>query len=209
MPVLIINQPARPWPLPKPQDKHRARSRLACTAAALGMTYDVTQQDPTGYANNYVATFLVDPEAFFRPNRNQQITDRTAASPTFVPDAAGHDAPPADFADTPWLPSLDAEIFAGDGRLLEAYGAFYAYWWQTNVEQPSAQGQAGFPWTGVGYTNDWYYQDRSDWAAGAGVGVAEFVLVPSRPENSWEIEILAVQTTAEYLGAKTPWPGVT
>jgi len=77
-----------------------------------------------------------------------------------------------------------------------------------SFQEPSLSGTAGFPWTGVGYTYDWYYQDRNQWADGEGVGVAEFVLVPSTPLNVWSIEIVDVQTTAEYLGAAMPWPGV-
>ena len=177
-------------------------------AAVLGMTYDVTQQDPNGYSNNYVVTFLVDQDAFFRPNLNQAVTDQTAASPPFVLNDEGHYAPPVDFEGTPWLPTLDAEVFDGSGALLATFGDFYAYWWRENVQEPSASGAAGFPWTGVGYTYDWYYQDRSQWADGQGVGVAEFVLVPSTPSNVWSIEIVDVQTTAEYLGSATPWPGV-
>ena len=67
---------------------------------------------------------------------------------------------------------------------------------------------ADFPYTGIGYTYDWYYQNRTEWSEHKGVGLAEFIVMPSTDDYEVVVDIISVKTTAQLLGAHQAFPGV-
>ena len=173
-------------------------------AAVVGMNYDVEQGlSPGGYANNYVVTFDIDPQYVLRPNANQLPSIATAASaPMVLNGQSEYEIDPA--WSQAWSPAAatptiyDSTGQAVNGSLSDLLNSQ----WNDNTLT------GGFPFTGIGYTYDWYYQDRSRWADGEGVGLAEFIAMPSTDEYDVVVDIVSVQTTAQMLGAAAAFPGV-
>jgi hypothetical protein len=187
-------------------------------AAALGMSYNPTQiddfpSDPTGanpnkYSNNYVVAMWIDENAFFRPNAFQSMDQTDAASAPFVPDGEGGWEP-----DPTWQQDWETDLIGGqfdaDGNQYGSYSDFYKEWWAGNDPK------GNFPWTGIGFTYDWYYQnaDSEEWedywsevdpdGHFLGQGLAEYVLLQGlggQQDGSGYFEIIDVQTTYNYLG---------
>ncbi len=180
-------------------------------AATVGMFYDTTgQNNLNSYANNYIVTFTVDKDAIFRPNGNQSVFGSgmdTAVAADFQWDAAASSWRPDPNFNAPWLSSLNNNLYESNGPKYDTFGEFYTAWWQENLFTESI-----FPWTGIGYTYDWYYQNKSEWIdlgpgnQPKGAGLSEFLLMPSKSDNVWEIgNIVSVQTTAQYLGDSQAW----
>ena len=189
-------------------------------AAALGMSYNPTQIDdfPTGatganpnkYSNNYVVTMWIDEKAFFRPNAFQSVEQTDAASAPFVQEVFGEDGwEPDPTWQQDWEADLIGGQFKGDGSQYDSYSDFYKDWWENNDPQ------GNFPWTGIGFTYDWYYQnaDNEEWDAYwsdfgpdghfLGEGLAEYVMLQGlggQQDGSGYFEIIDVQTTYNYLG---------
>ena len=189
-------------------------------AATVGMFYDpLSQNNGGGYANNYVVTFTVDKNAIFRPNGNQSVFGagmNSAIGAEFIQQTGSAYWEPNPAFNDPWLNTLDDYLFeSNSGLRYNTYASFYQQWWQQNLIVDSAvpiHNITGFPWTGIGYTYDWYYQDKLEWSElgpgsqPKGAGLSEFVLMPSRPGGLWEIgEIVNIQTTAQYLGDTQAW----
>ena len=196
-----------------------------------------------GYANNYIVEMWVDKDAIFRPNLHQSVDITQAGSfeaslhlPSgkYVPDTTnppGHDA---------WLPGLNGQLYNQNndggpeyaffdqyaGNATDAVG-FYNTWWTASFEKELKGRWFGgitpnaFPWTGIGYTYDWYYQnldangdplmswkdywDKTDHGFGYGQGLAEYVLLQSSSLLGAEpinFDIVNVQTTYQYMGGK-------
>ena len=180
-------------------------------AATVGMYYDTTgQNNGDGYANNYIVTFTVEKDAIFRPNGNQSVFGAgmdTAVAADFQWQPATSTWKPDPNFNAPWLSTLNNNLHRKSGVKYDTFGDFYKDWWKQNLLDGSL-----FPWTGIGYTYDWYYQDRNEWSdlgpgdLPKGAGLSEFLLMPSTPDNMWEIgNIVSIQTTAQYLGDTQAW----
>ncbi|MDG2015451.1 MAG: hypothetical protein P8J33_18240, partial [Pirellulaceae bacterium] len=190
-------------------------------AAALGMSYNPNQIDdfpsgatgdnPNKYSNNYVVTMWIDEKAFFRPNAFQSVEQTDAASAPFVPDGQAGEA--GWEPDPTWQQDWEADLIGGqfkeDGSQYDSYSDFYKDWWGDNDPK------GNFPWTGIGFTYDWYYQnaDNEEWDAYwsevgpdghfLGEGLAEYVMLQGlggQQDGSGYFEIIDVQTTYNYLG---------
>ena len=181
------------------------------SAATVGMFYDTTgQNNQSSYANNYIVTFTVDKDAIFRPNGNQSVFGAgmdTAVAADFQWHAGTSTWKPDTNFNEPWLSTLNNNLHRPSGTKYDTFGSFYQSWWNQNLLTGS-----NFPWTGIGYTYDWYYQDKSEWSdmgpgnQPKGAGLSEFVLMPSKSGNMWEIgNIVNIQTTAQYLGDSQAW----
>ena len=89
------------------------------------------------------------------------------------------------------------------GQSTLSFSDWYKNWW----ENSSLSNQ--FPWTGNGYTYDWYYPTDKDWFADPqlGPGVGELVQSwrPDNPKdiNDWVYEVVDVQTIPEAMGAES------
>lgn len=89
------------------------------------------------------------------------------------------------------------------GQSTLSFSDWYKNWW----ENSSLSNQ--FPWTGNGYTYDWYYPTDKDWFVDPqlGPGVGELVQSwrPEKPQdiNDWVYEIVDVQTIPEAMGAES------
>jgi MYXO-CTERM domain-containing protein len=214
-------------------------------AQVSGMGYDTgLKHQDFGYHNNYIVEMWVDKDAIFRPNLHQSVDITQAGSfeaslhlPSgkYVPDTTN---PPNKDA---WLTSLNGQLFNQNndggpeyaffdqyaGNATDAVG-FYNTWWTASFEKEKKGRWFGgitpnaFPWTGIGYTYDWYYQNRTNldlplmswekyWselsAPGKdtntyGQGLAEYVLLQSNEDGTDPInfEITNVQTTYQYMG---------
>ncbi|MCH2181651.1 MAG: PEP-CTERM sorting domain-containing protein [Mariniblastus sp.] len=215
-----LTDPARSgqWNLDTDPLSNNVNNPWRRTAAALGMAYDTTGQNSDGgYANNYIATFWVDAAAVFRPSLYQSLLGDDAGSHiipnplkpgTFMVDPVWHQ--PWLHEHNLWGPRPDTRWGGrfGDPSNLHQYehfSDFYRAWWSNNTAQWET---GGFPWTGNGYTYDWYYQDPTEWSTREsghfrGQGVSEFVLMPSISEAvTWSIEVESVQTTYQFLGGQ-------
>ena len=174
-------------------------------AAVVGMAYDVEQRVTGGnYANNYVVTFDIDPQYVLRPNANQLVSNGTAASaPMTLNQQSLYDI------DASWSQAWSAgaatpAIYNSDGSAINtSLSDLLRSQWDDNTLT------AAFPFTGIGYTYDWYYQDRSKWTDSEGVGLAEFIAMPSTDAYDVVVDIVSVQTTAQFLGASAAFPNVT
>ena len=98
-------------------------------------------------------------------------------------------------------------------------------WWtasyEGNARQFGGPHPNAFPWTGIGYTYDWYYQNfgtGQDWGEywqmdgnnddyTYGQGLAEYVMLQSSSTTDpINFEITNVQTTYQYMGGTNgPW----
>ncbi len=206
-----LNQRADQWELGLTPLSTSDKNPWRRAAATVGMFYDTTGQNNQGsYANNYVVTFTVDKNAVFRPNGNQAVFGAgmdVAVAADFVFDAGTSSWYPAANFNPAWLASLDNNLYRVDGLKYDTFGTFYREWWEQNIGDGSY-----FPWTGIGYTYDWYYQDNTQWSEVGpgnqpkGAGLSEFVVMPSAPETLWQIgSIVNIQTTATYLGDTQEW----
>ncbi|MCP4191162.1 MAG: PEP-CTERM sorting domain-containing protein [Planctomycetaceae bacterium] len=221
---------------PTEANEKSAYSRLA---AALGMSYNNDQVNDFSigkYSMNYIVTMWADEDAFFRPNRNQWISNTIAEGAPFVrgENTTGEEGW---MPDPKWRQEWNAHVggsyYSSDddgGRFYvnpdpaedavleqdQAYDHFYTRWWNNNDPK------GNFPWTGIGYTYDWYYQNLDengnpsmDWDAYwsqqdpdddhyFGQGLAEYVMLqsdPTKPESTYAgFEVVDVQTTYNYLG---------
>ena len=214
----------------KPWEDGDGKNPYRRTAAALGMSYNLTQHnhqptDPFGgyhYSNNYVVTMWVDEDAFYRPNANQNILNLDAESAPFQEDEL---LPSGWNPDQGWDPAWEGSLVGvnwkpDESGPYDSFGSFYHDWWNGNDPQ------GNFPWSGIGYTYDWYYQnhntgkgwdeywtqkgpDSSDYGDYYfGQGISEFVLLQSNPTASLkaQFEVVDVQTTYQYLGGQNgPW----
>lgn len=191
-------------------------------AAALGMSYNPSQidsfpdnptvQNPTKYSNNYVVTMWIDEQAFFRPNANQAIGLTDAIPAPFVPVTSqkhGDGWAPDSNWEEGWEEDLIGGQFDKHGNPYEDYSDWYKEWWDNN--DPAGN----FPWTGIGFTYDWYYQNSDGMDPGVywsqegpdghyyGQGLAEYVMLQGlggQQNGVGYFEIIDVQTTYRYLG---------
>jgi hypothetical protein len=89
------------------------------------------------------------------------------------------------------------------GQSTLSFSDWYKNWWENNTLLNQ------FPWTGNGYTYDWYYPTEKDWFADTqlGPGVGELVQSwrPEKPQdiNAWVYEVVDVQTIPEAMGAES------
>ena len=207
-----LNQRTEQWDLGLDPTSDLTKNPWRRAAATVGMFYDTAGQNNAGsYANNYIVTFTVDQDAIFRPNGNQSVFGPgmdTAIAADFQWDAGMDYWEPNPAFNAPWLSSLNNNLYqSSNGSKYATFGSFYKQWWQQNLIDGT-----NFPWTGIGYTYDWYYQNRLEWShlgpgnQPKGAGLSEFVLMPSQPSDLWEIgNIVSIQTTAQYLGDTQQW----
>ena len=173
-------------------------------AAIVGMNYDVEQgATPGGYANNYIVTFDIEPKYVFRPNRIGIPSDAAAESPPMVlAGSTGTYEIDPQWTEA-WRPGPTPVIYNAAGTAINAtFSDFLISQWNDNTLTNA------FPWTGIGYTYDWYYQDPARWSLGEGVGLAEFLAMPSTETYEVVVDIVSVQTTAQLLGQTEQFPGV-
>lgn len=166
----------------------------------VGMWYDVEQQD---YANNYVVTFEVDPYYVWRPNANQLVSKANAESLPMAKVDRQYQYTQEGWP-IPW--STEAAIprafNAEHTGFLDTLSDMLNDWWTQETLSET------FPFTGIGYTYDWYYQDKTKWEVDKGEGLAEFVVMPEGSDYEVPLTILNVQTTAQFLGTTEQFPGV-
>lgn len=172
----------------------------------------------------YIMTLAVDPRTIFRPkggvegSLHQQAEGQSwlNTTPGPLPDVfklnADNEFEVDKEADkVPWHSDLDTSGFkvwddeTGSWQSWSTFGEWYRDWWETNTEKKN------FPWTGLGYTYDPYYQTEAKWGHNPPLGpaTAEFVQL-WRPEGNseaqWYFEIIDVQTIPEAFGASRPEP---
>ena len=61
--------------------------------------------------------------------------------------------------------------------------------------------KADVPYTGICYTSDWYYQNHTEWLQDKGVGLAEFIVMPSTDDYEVVVNIISVKTTSVTWGS--------
>ena len=168
-------------------------------AAALGMlngTFINDSGTTLGFGNFYrVADVWVDPQHLFHTS----VDSDYASTEVVVPAGPGATSPIVDI-DTSWTAEQASEYGEFSPGVAQYYPSttdyqdWYEGWWDNNTV-PGV-----FPWTGHGYTYDWYYgysQDQYEdmlnltpegtWAAR---GLTEFVLAPGAPyEVGYEAEL--------------------
>ncbi|MGB1196235.1 MAG: hypothetical protein ACPG3W_06105 [Synechococcus sp.] len=89
------------------------------------------------------------------------------------------------------------------GQSTLSFSDWYKNWWEQNTLNDV------FPWTGNGYTYDWYYPTDKDWfddpQLGPGVGELVQSWAPVNPKdiNDWMYEVVDVQTIPEAMGAES------
>ena len=204
-------------------------------AQVSGMGYDLEVSIPKDhtpppkaltfeYANNYIVEMWVDKDAIFRPNLHQSVDITQAGSFEAVKNlltgnyAPNTTNPPNKDA---WLPGLNGQMFDGNGVEITNYGksstgvdGFYDLWWDASFNNgTSGVPKNPFPWTGIGYTYDWYYQNAKEtpwgdyWHTietdgfGYGQGLPEYVMLQSSSSATpINFDIVNVQTTYEYMG---------
>ena len=174
-------------------------------AAIVGMNYSIDQGVEGGYANNYVVTFDVDRKYVLRPNYHQLPWMAEAKSGLMKKEIDGKY-----HVDTTWskgfvdsAQSAVPIIYADVGSVVSKQSDLVRSQWEYNVIN-----EASFPYTGIGYTYDWYYQNRTEWSQGNGIGLAEFIVMPSTDDYEVVVDIISVKTTAQLLGAHHEFPGV-
>ena len=182
----------------KPYD-HHPLNPWRRSAMTVGMWYDLEQQN---YANNYVVTFDVDPRYVFRPKPGQLVSQLEAESNPMKEENGHYVMNEADWP-LPWNPeaAIPRMFAVGSPHILSSRSDMLHNQWTAQVLG------GNFPWTGIGYTYDWYYQDRSKWSEHEGVGLSEMVVMPSSDYDVY-LEIVKVETTAQFLGASEQFPGV-
>ena len=89
------------------------------------------------------------------------------------------------------------------GQSTLSFSDWYKNWWENTTLKNV------FPWTGNGYTYDWYYPTDKDWFVdpqlGPGVGELVQSWAPDNPKdsNDWMYEVVDVQTIPEAMGAES------
>ncbi len=200
---------------------HEDGSVFQRAAQVSGMGYDTNTTKGFGYANNYIVEMWIDKDAIFRPNLHQSVDITQAGSFEAVWDKHSQTYAPNTTKDA-WLSGLNGQMLDGNGDEISSFGksstnapGFYDLWWDAsfNSGTPGVPSNP-FPWTGIGYTYDWYYQNANGtkwydyWHTiqadgfGYGQGVAEYVLRQSNEDGTDPInfDIVNVQTTYQYMG---------
>ena len=193
------------------------------------------------YDKTYVATLEVYPEILFRPKGGYEYDDLSIGAPmhngesVFYEDSGGWSI--KDDWEERWLSSYEPYV-KGLGKKTDAengfqqwdnFSDFYKHWWDKQVKNPTLalihediQGkpygdpfQSRFPWTGLGYTYDYFYSPDS-WhkESNNAKGVGEFVVLPrpldeintsdyldanNQEFNPWEYKVLDVKTINQFL----------
>ena len=171
-------------------------------AAALGMLNGKFLNDSgtilggtLGFGNFYrVADVWVDPQHLFHTSADSDY----ASTEVIVPGGVGATTTPVDIG-TSWTPVQQVEYGEFSSGVAQYYASpnyqdWYERWWSENTV-PGL-----FPWTGHGYTYDWYYgyseeqynemlklTPEGTWATR---GLTEYVLAPGAPyEVGYEAEL--------------------
>ena len=160
---------------PELKDYILARSNELATTSLADVT--MRAEEALGISNAathlFAVTLWVSAESLFRPAINWSLTNAATYR-----DWSGHDANGPDWFST-------------------AYGYSYIDWF-TNRQATIYSGSGAFPWTGLGYTFDWFYATNSP----SLVGVSEFVIGAQR--TYYVDEGMLVD---EYFGFAIPEPG--
>ena len=187
------------------------------------------------YDKTYVATLEVYPEILFRPKGGYHYDNLEIGAPTFqngesiesvfYQDSDGHWGikdnweEKWDHAYKPYAKGLVKGVMdtaTGEWEQME-FSDFYRYWWDSKVQRPTLDEDKPygnrFPWTGLGYTYDYYYSpDSWDEESANAQGVGEFLVLPRPIEDTsvylnprgqsfdpWEYSVLDVQTINQFL----------
>ena len=180
-------------------------------AAIVGMNYAIDQAtipDGIGYANNYVVTFDVDPKYVLRPNYHQLPWIAEAKSALMIYNGSTYHVNPSWSQPLRFVNSvLSAVPTIYDESGLHPIDSMQSdsvrRQWKYHVID-----KADVPYTGICYTYDWYYQNHTEWSQDKGVGLAEFIVMPSTDDYEVVVDIISVKTTAQLLGAHHKIPGV-
>jgi len=167
----------------KDQKKNQYKPKNPCNrvSAVVGM-YNSNKAPGYGY-NTKIATLWIDESAVFRPNLFQKISITSSGAPVLKSSSK--------FDWEGLLKKWDVKNFKYKGET--KFSDWYSHWWKANVVT------GGFPWTGHGYTYDWYYGKNTKKA----VGLSEFVVLPSTMKHQWHYEVVANQAINDYL--TKPW----
>jgi len=175
-------------------------------AAIVGMDYDIKQGLGGRYANNYIVTIDVDPKYVLRPNYHQLPWIAEARSALMIYNNSTYHVDPLwsqPFVNFSSALSATPTIYDNSGLIDSTQSSLVRSQWNKHLLE-----DADFPYTGIGYTYDWYYQNRTEWSEHKGVGLAEFIVMPSTDDYEVVVDIISVKTTAQLLGAHQAFPGV-
>lgn len=136
----------------------------------------------TPITSNYThfVNFWVRPQDLFRPAIQWDVSQSTMLRPA----SGQHDQWDPDltsFKDGPsWFGTQYADRFAGTTGSSTTLYDWYQDWWNNSDNAATGPAAFPFPWTGLGYTYDYYYQATTMTPADYQrvVGLSEFVIAP-------------------------------
>jgi len=122
-------------------------------------------------AFSYEAALWVNPNTFFRPAVNWDIASSAVYN---TPNHTNWDPynTPSQFAGTVLTDGTTSYTFT------EAYGYDYEDWfmsWWNDTGDPQSPDYFPFPWAGLGFTYDWFYQSQADANPASIIGLSEFI----------------------------------
>ena len=136
----------------------------------------------TPVTSNYThfVNFWVRPQDLFRPAIQWDVSQSTMLRPAsgqhdqWDPDLTSYKAGPA------WFGTQYADRFSSSTGSSTTLYDWYQDWWNNSDNAATGPSAFPFPWTGLGYTYDYYYQATTMTPADYQrvVGLSEFVIAP-------------------------------
>ena len=150
------------------------------TASSISDRAKMALGTPVTSNYSHFVSFWVRPQDLFRPAIQWDVSQSTMLRPA----SGEHDQWDPDlssFKDGPaWFGTQYADRFSGTTGSSTTLYDWYQDWWNASDNAATGPGAFPFPWTGLGYTYDYYYQASTMTPADYQrvVGVAEFVIAP-------------------------------
>ncbi|MFN6108094.1 MAG: PEP-CTERM sorting domain-containing protein [Planctomycetaceae bacterium] len=150
------------------------------TTASIADRAKMALGTPVTSNYSHFVNFWVRPQDLFRPAIQWDVSQSTMLRPASLqhdqwdPDLTSYKDGPA------WFGTQYADRFAGTTGSSTRLYDWYQDWWNNSDNAATGPSAFPFPWTGLGYTYDYYYQASTMTPADYQrvVGLSEFVIAP-------------------------------
>ncbi len=159
---------------------HDRRSEWTNTPQSIAERAQIALGTPITSNYTHYVNMWVRPEDLFRPAIQWDVTESTMLRPNsgehdqWDPDLTAYKAGPS------WFGTQYADRFSSSTGSSTTLYDWYQDWWNKSENGATGPGAFPFPWTGLGYTYDYYYQADTMTAADYAnvVGLSEFIIAP-------------------------------
>jgi len=159
---------------------HQRQTEWTKTSESIAERAQMALGTPITSNYTHYVNMWVRPDDLFRPAIQWDVSESTMLRPAsgehdqWDPDLTDHKAGPA------WFGTQYADRFSTTTGSSTTLYDWYQDWWHKSENGATGPGAFPFPWTGLGYTYDYYYQADTMTAADYQkvVGLSEFIIAP-------------------------------